>query len=125
PVQPQSFVKTEGDVEVPHLPDPRGFAPRPPRHAHSRGPHAPLRSRGSLAVLAHCSPSPSSKPKATLKFCTAWPAAPFTRLSMQATSTSWFVAALTRQPMSQKFVCATCLISGSSRPVRRTNGDSS
>src|SRR6188768_2332286 len=30
----------------------RGFAPRTPRHAHSRGPRTPLRSRGSLAVLA-------------------------------------------------------------------------
>src|SRR5688572_9634036 len=32
----------------PNLIYPRGFAPRTPRHAHSRGPHAPLRSRGSL-----------------------------------------------------------------------------
>ena len=31
----------------------------------------------------------------------------------------------TRQPMSQKFVCATCLISGRSAPVSRTNGESS
>ena len=28
----------------------------------------------------------------------------------------------TRQPMSQKFVCATCLISGSAAPTSRTNG---
>ena len=32
--------------------------------------------------------------------------------------------ASTRQPMSQKFVCATCLISGSAGPVSRTNGSS-
>ena len=32
--------------------------------------------------VVNSSPSPSSKPNATLKFCTAWPAAPFTRLSM-------------------------------------------
>ena len=31
--------------------DPRGCAPRTPRHALSRGPRAPLRSRGSLAAL--------------------------------------------------------------------------
>src|SRR5262249_11260269 len=30
----------------------RGFAPQTPLHAHSRGPRAPLRSRGSLAMLA-------------------------------------------------------------------------
>src|SRR6185437_9901531 len=30
---------------------PRAFAPRTPLHAHSRGPRAPLRSRGSLAAL--------------------------------------------------------------------------
>ena len=29
--------------------------------------------------------------------------------------------ASTRQPMSQKFVCATCLISGSAEPTSRTN----
>ena len=33
------------------------------------------------------------------------------------------VAASTRQPMSQKLVQATCLISGSASPVSRTNGD--
>ena len=38
--------------------------------------------------------------------------------------TSWPPARSTRQPMSQKFVCATCLISGRSLPVSRTNGDS-
>jgi hypothetical protein len=32
---------------------PRGFAPRTPLHGRSRGPHAPFRSRGSLA----CAPS--------------------------------------------------------------------
>ena len=34
------------------------------------------------------------------------------------------VAASRRQPMSQKFVHATCLISGSASPVSRTNGSS-
>ena len=40
---------------------------------------------------------------------------------MQTAITS--CVSLTRQPMSQKFVCATCLISGRSAPVSRTNGD--
>src|SRR5262245_49521515 len=36
--------------------DPRGFAPRTPPHAHSRGPLAPLRSRGSLrCARSRCS----------------------------------------------------------------------
>jgi hypothetical protein len=30
---------------------PGDFVPRTPLHARSRGPHAPLRSRGSLAPL--------------------------------------------------------------------------
>ena len=34
---------------------PRGCAPRTPLHAHSRGPRAPLRSRGSLASLVRAS----------------------------------------------------------------------
>ena len=37
---------------------------------------------------AHSSPVRSSMPNATLKFCSAWPAAPFTRLSMHDTITS-------------------------------------
>ena len=41
---------------------------------------------------------------------------------MQATITN--CCPCTRQPMSQKFVWATCLISGRSAPVRRTNGES-
>ena len=41
---------------------------------------------------------------------------------MQTAITS--CVSLTRQPMSQKFVCATCLISGRSAPVSRTNGES-
>ena len=66
-------------------------------------------------------PVASGNPNATLKFWIAWPAAPFTRLSMHATMTSCVPSGDTRQPMSQKFVCATCLISGRSAPVSRTN----
>ena len=40
-----------------------------------------------------------------------------------ATNTRWF-ASSTFQPRSQKFVCATCLISGNAAPLRRTNGAS-
>src|SRR6202022_1893137 len=68
----------------------------------------------------HSSPVPSSRPSMTLTFWTAWPAAPFTRLSTTETSTPRPDGS-TRHPMSQKFVCATCLISGSELPVSRTN----
>ena len=68
-------------------------------------------------------PVVSSNPNSTLKFWIAWPAAPLTRLSMHADHHQLAVGASTRQPMSQKFVCATCLISGRSPPVRRTNGE--
>ena len=54
-------------------------------------------------------------------FCTAWPDAPFSRLSMTDTRIARPDGS-TRQPMSQKFVCATCLISGSAAPTSRTNG---
>ena len=50
----------------------------------------------------------------TFMFCTAWPDAPFSRLSITDTRIARPDGS-TRQPMSQKFVCATCLISGSAR----------
>src|SRR5262245_9009552 len=64
----------------------------------------------------HSSPAVSSTPHITLKFCTADPAAPFTRLSITETTTARPVAGSTFQPMSQKFDHATCLISGRSVP---------
>src|SRR6185295_1595805 len=63
----------------------------------------------------------SSMPSITLRFCTAWPEAPFSRLSMTDTRTARPEASA-RQPMSQKFVCATCLISGSDDPTSRMKG---
>jgi hypothetical protein len=72
----------------------------------------------------HSSPTRSSTPNATLKFCSACPAAPFTRLSRHDTMTSRRVAASKRQPISQKLVHATCLISGSASPVSLMNGSS-
>ena len=68
-----------------------------------------FRTTGAAVTAA---PSRSSRPSMTFRFCTAWPAAPFTRLSMTETRTARPDGS-TRQPMSQKFVCATCLISGS------------
>src|SRR4029077_5861451 len=61
-----------------------------------------------------------SRPSMTFMFWTAWPDAPFSRLSITDTSTARPDGS-TRQPMSQKLVCATCLISGSVDPTRRTN----
>ena len=42
---------------------------------------------------------------------------------MHETTTSRPVASSSFQPMSQKFVCATCLMTGRSPPRSRTNGD--
>ena len=64
-------------------------------------------------TFLHSRPVRSSRPSSMLRFCTADPAAPLTRLSMTATSTMRPPSASTFQPMSQKLVCATCLISGS------------
>ena len=104
------------------------------RHGHRRAsrPRSSSSSPPSLSTVASRIPvAPSSasrtsalphpaliqslgfgRPNTTLKFWIACPAAPFTRLSMQATITSCEPS--TRKPMSQKFVCATCLISGRS-----------
>ena len=69
-------------------------------------------------VFLHSSPVRSSSPSSTLRFCTADPAAPLIRLSITATRTMRPRSASTFQPMSQKFVCATCLISGRAPPVK-------
>src|SRR5712692_2153988 len=65
---------------------------------------------------AHSNPVVSSMPSMTLKFCTAWPDAPFRRLSMTETRIARPDPS-TRQPMSQKLVFATCLISGNDDPT--------
>src|SRR4029079_237635 len=83
-----------------------------------------LLPKGPVRSSLHSRPVRSSRPSSTLRFCTAEPAAPLTRLSMTATSTMRPPSASTFQPMSQKFVCTTCLISGNMPPVRRTNGAS-
>src|SRR5262245_19392435 len=69
----------------------------------------------------HSSPVVSSMPSTAFMFCTACPDAPFSRLSMTDTTTARPEES-TRQPMSQKFVWATCLISGNAAPVSRMNG---
>src|SRR5262249_20814646 len=70
---------------------------------------------------AHSSPLSSGRPTITLPFLTASRAAPLSRLSITETSTAR-PAPSTRQPMSQKFDPATCLISGSSAPLSLTIG---
>src|SRR5256885_4491239 len=67
----------------------------------------------------HKSAVRSSRPSITLRFWTACPDAPLSRLSSTDTMTARPDGS-TRQPMSQKFVCATCLISGSAAPTSRT-----
>ena len=49
------------------------------------------------------SPAVSSRPNMTFRFCTACPAAPFTRLSMQLTTTNRRPSGPSVQWMSQKF----------------------
>ena len=79
---------------------------------------AELEDQRAAPVTA--TPSVSSRPSITFMFCTAWPDAPFSRLSITDTRIARPDGS-TRQPMSQKLVCATCLISGSAEPTRRTN----
>src|SRR5262249_6776252 len=68
-------------------------------------------------------PSRSSNPSATLAFCSAWLAAPLSRLSNAETMIACPVASSTAQPMSQNGVLATNLISGIWAPAKtRTNG---
>src|SRR5215213_1190427 len=52
----------------------------------------------------------SSKPNIRFMFCTAWPAAPFTKLSIAEKTT--ICLPRTAKPISQKFVVFTQLISG-------------
>ena len=71
----------------------------------------------------HCNPSFSSKPNIRFMFCTAWPAAPFSRLSMHETSTARLPSGESEKPMSQKFVFSENLICGSrAAPKTRTHG---
>ena len=92
----------------------REAAPRP--RAVRRRPSGSA-SRGATSQRAPCARRSRS---ATLKFCTACPAAPLSRLSMTETTTRRPSASSSAQPMSQKFVYATCLITGSVVPVMRT-----
>ena len=57
-------------------------------------------------------PSVSGNPRTRFRFCTACPAAPFTRLSMQLTTTPRRVAWSYFTPMSQKLVRCTAAMSG-------------
>ena len=52
----------------------------------------------------HSRPSVSANPSTRFMFCIAWPAAPFTRLSMQLTTTPRPVRASNFTPISQKLV---------------------
>src|SRR5690606_26873142 len=68
-------------------------------------------------------PAPSSHPQARLRFCTAWPAAPFTRLSMalQARKRS----PCTAKPIRQRLVPTTWAIPTSpGAAASETNGAS-
>src|ERR1039458_8733668 len=60
----------------------------------------------------HSRPSVSASPSIRFIFWMAWPAAPFTRLSMALTTTARPVLGSTVAPMSQKFVRATDRRSG-------------
>src|SRR5205823_14985656 len=62
---------------------------------------------------SHSSEVRSSMPSIWFKFWTAWPAAPFLRLSRQDTRTKRRPEESRAKPISQKFVCATCCNSGS------------
>ena len=68
---------------------PRAHDRRQPRLRIARGVLEQLAAKLQDSGHTHqFSPAVSSKPNATLKFWIAWPAAPFTRLSMHATITS-------------------------------------
>ena len=54
----------------------------------------------------------SSKPQAMLKFWTAWPAAPLTRLSMAESTITRYVRSSMCQAMSQKFEPRTSFVDG-------------
>ncbi len=61
----------------------------------------------------------SSRPNIKFMFCTAWPAAPLTRLSIAEKTTICFPR--TAKPMSQKFVVFTQLMSGEPFTSRTKN----
>src|SRR5580698_5732220 len=61
---------------------------------------------------SHSKPSSSFHPHIRLRFCTAWPEAPFNRLSRQETKTRRFPSGARAKPRSQKLVRTTCCISG-------------
>src|SRR5260370_41743220 len=83
-----------------------------------------IKQRASqLNQNSQSSPAVSGYPSARFMFWTAWPAAPFPRLSIAVTTTARPVAASNRTPMSQKLVCATDCRSGTCpTSYRRTNG---
>src|SRR5690606_19131252 len=58
-------------------------------------------------------PSCSSRANMMFIFCTAWPAAPFRRLSMHETIISLFTLLSSTKPIAQLLLPVTCLISGS------------
>src|SRR5205807_717770 len=53
----------------------------------------------------HCNPSASFHPYITFMFCTACPAAPLSRLSIQETITRRRPSSARQKPISQKFEC--------------------
>src|SRR5262249_16261926 len=68
------------------------------------------------------SPNVGSHPNMRFRFCTAWPAAPLTRLSMTETITVF--APLLTTPMKHKFVRVTpCTFGGWPGGSTRTKGD--
>src|SRR5690606_21526492 len=72
-----------------------------------------------------CNPSLSERPKSRLKLCTAWPPAPFPRLSSALIRITRPVRGSCCQPMSMKLVRVTFFVSAHApRPNKRTNAAS-
>src|SRR3989338_10698961 len=64
----------------------------------------PLSQGYGVFMLSHSKPSVSLKPQSKFIFCTAWPEAPLSRLSIAEIIIIVFLSWLTLTPISQKFV---------------------
>src|SRR5205823_3625303 len=71
----------------------------------------------------HKSPCVSGKPSIRFMFCTACPAAPFTRLSMQLNASSRVPLSSSRGCTRQRFEPQVCLVAGGCATMR-VNGSS-
>src|SRR5207245_4283125 len=83
----------------------------------------PPHGRGARAGAHRGSPSSSGRPVIKLRFCTACPEAPFTRLSIAEKTTACLVPGTEAQPMAQAFVSLTSAVEGRPpSPSSRTKG---